>query len=66
MMEAIRKGASSWIVKIIVIVPLILAFAIWGIEDMLRGGSYGALATVGEREVNADQFRDNYNEQINQ
>ncbi|MEO1794917.1 MAG: peptidyl-prolyl cis-trans isomerase, partial [Pseudomonadota bacterium] len=33
---------------------------------MLRGGSYGALATVGEREVNADQFRDNYNEQINQ
>ena len=65
-MEAIRKGASSWIVKIVVLVPLILAFAIWGIEDMLRGGTYGAIATVGEREINADQFRENYNDQINQ
>ncbi|MEO1264675.1 MAG: SurA N-terminal domain-containing protein [Pseudomonadota bacterium] len=65
MMEAIRKGASSWIVKLLVIVPLILAFAVWGIEDMLRGGTYGALATVGDRKIEGEQFQNSYNEQIN-
>ncbi|MEM7777850.1 MAG: SurA N-terminal domain-containing protein [Pseudomonadota bacterium] len=60
MLEAIRKGASSWLVKVIVILPLILAFAIWGIEDMLRGYSQGAIATVGGHEITSEEFQDSY------
>jgi len=65
MMEAIRKGASSWIVKVLIIAPLILAFAVWGIEDMLRGPSQGAIAEVGDQEISQEAFQQSYNAQIN-
>ncbi|MEL6291296.1 MAG: SurA N-terminal domain-containing protein [Pseudomonadota bacterium] len=64
MMEAIRKGASSWIVKLLVIVPLVLAFAVWGIEDMLRGFSPSGVAKVGDREISQEEFQDSYNQQL--
>ncbi|MEO1695166.1 MAG: SurA N-terminal domain-containing protein, partial [Pseudomonadota bacterium] len=64
MMEAIRKGASSWIVKLLIIVPLVLAFAIWGIEDMIRGYSQSAVATVGDQEIQQEEFQENYNTQL--
>lgn len=60
MLESIRKGASSWIVKIIIIVPLILAFAVWGIEDMLRQFGRGDLAVVGERTISTNEFQESY------
>lgn len=65
MMEAIRNGAQSWIVKVLIIAPLVLAFAIWGIEDMLRGHSAGSVARVGDREIEAQRFQTNYNIQLN-
>lgn len=60
MLEAIRKGASSWIVKVLIIGPLILAFAVWGIEDMLRGAGPGTIAVVGDRELTPEEFQENY------
>jgi len=65
MMEAIRKGASSTIVKIVIIAPLVLAFAIWGIEDMIRGSTVGSLAKVGSEEITAEEFRNTYNVRLN-
>ncbi len=64
MLEAIRKGASSWIVKVLVIAPLIVAFAIWGIEDMLRTTSATTIAKVGDREIGVEEFQSTYNNQI--
>jgi peptidyl-prolyl cis-trans isomerase D len=64
MMEIIRNGAKSWIVKVLIIAPLVLAFAIWGIEDMLRGFSAGSIAKVGDREIEAQRFQTNYNLQL--
>lgn len=60
MLESIRKAASSWVVKLIIIVPLIIAFAVWGIEDMLRGGGRGAIATVADHQITPEEFQDNY------
>ncbi|MEM1306348.1 MAG: SurA N-terminal domain-containing protein, partial [Pseudomonadota bacterium] len=64
MREASRTGASSWIVKLLIIVPLVLAFAIWGIEDMIRGYSQSAVATVGDHEIQQEEFQENYNTQL--
>ncbi len=60
MLEKIRKSASSRIVQVLIILPLIVAFAIWGIEDMLRGFGRGDLAVVGNRTISTEEFQENY------
>ncbi|MEO1711696.1 MAG: SurA N-terminal domain-containing protein, partial [Pseudomonadota bacterium] len=50
--------------KLLVIVPLVLAFAVWGIEDMLRGFSPSGVAKVGDREISQEEFQDSYNQQL--
>jgi peptidyl-prolyl cis-trans isomerase D len=45
---------------------LIIAFGIWGIADVFRGGGRQTVATVGNVEISADQFRQAYNDQLQQ
>ncbi len=53
MLEAIRKRSASILVKILFAL-LILSFAAWGIDDMIRGvGRGGSVATVGGRAIAA-------------
>ena len=45
---------------------LIIAFGIWGIADVFRGSGRQTVATVGDVEISADQFRQAYNDQLQQ
>lgn len=45
---------------------LIIAFGIWGIGDVFRGGGRSTVATVGGIEISGDQFRQAYTEQLQQ
>jgi peptidyl-prolyl cis-trans isomerase D len=45
---------------------LIISFGIWGIADVFRGGGRFTVATVGNTEISADQFRQAYNDQLQQ
>lgn len=45
---------------------LIIAFGIWGIADVFRGSGRQTVATVGNVEISADQFRQAYNDQLQQ
>jgi peptidyl-prolyl cis-trans isomerase D len=45
---------------------LIIAFGIWGIADVFRGSGRQTVATVGSVEISADQFRQAYNDQLQQ
>ena len=45
---------------------LIVAFGIWGIADIFRGFGQSTLATVGSTEISIEQFRQIYNDRLQQ
>jgi peptidyl-prolyl cis-trans isomerase D len=64
-----RKASASWFGKVImatVVGFLILAFGVWGIGDIFRGFGVSTVAKVGRTEMSVDQFRNRYNEQLQQ
>ena len=66
MLQAIRGGIGSWIVKIL-FAFLILSFAVWGIGDMFRDAPPSqVVATVGEREIGIREIEDLYRDRISQ
>jgi peptidyl-prolyl cis-trans isomerase D len=64
-----RKASSGLVGKTImatVVGFLILAFGVWGIGDIFRGFGVSTVAKVGRTEITIDQFRNRYNEQLQQ
>lgn len=55
MMETMRNAAKGWVAKVLIGL-LAVSFGVWGIADVFRGSSTGALATVGEQEIAPEQF----------
>jgi peptidyl-prolyl cis-trans isomerase D len=69
MLRGLRKASASLFGKIImgtVVGFLVLAFGIWGIGDIFRGFGFSTVAKVGHSELSIDQFRNRYNEQLQQ
>ncbi len=64
MLTSLRKGAASWLAKILFAL-LILSFAAWGVGDYLSPEVQDAVATVGESEIGAEEFRREYARQFN-
>ncbi len=65
MLEALRKGAGSWIAKIFIGL-LVLSFAVWGINDIFTGQSSTSLATVGDQKVTEYQFQEVFQRELRQ
>ena len=64
-----RKASSNWLGKIVmatVMGVLIVSFGIWGIADIFRGFGQSTLAKVGRTEISTDQFRQIFNERLQQ
>lgn len=69
MLRGLRKASSNWLGKVImaaVVGFLIISFGIWGIGDIFRGVRISSVAKVGGSELSIDQFRQRYNEQLQQ
>jgi peptidyl-prolyl cis-trans isomerase D len=66
MLDAMRRGATGWIAKILLLIPLVIAFAIWGIGDMIRQVGTSSVANVGKTEISTDEFQRAYNTEIAQ
>jgi peptidyl-prolyl cis-trans isomerase D len=67
MLRGLRNASSSPLGKAImgaVVGFLILAFGIWGIADVFRGGGRATVATVGNTEISAEQFRQAYTDEL--
>ena len=65
MLEVLRKNAGGTIAKVLMGL-LILSFAIWGIGDIFRGFGERDLAVVGDEKINAEEFRQLYQERLQQ
>lgn len=63
MMEALRRGAASWVAKILLSL-LVVSFAIWGVADVFTGYGQRSLARVGKTEISADEFQNAYQNEI--
>ncbi|WP_172628223.1 peptidylprolyl isomerase [Bradyrhizobium ivorense] len=69
MLRGMRKASSNWLGKTIMAVVmgvLIISFGIWGIADIFRGFGQSSLAKIGRTEISADQFRQIYNDRLQQ
>jgi peptidyl-prolyl cis-trans isomerase D len=69
MLRGLRKASSGFIGKVImasVVGFLVISFVIWGIGDIFRGGGRQTVATVGSTEISGDQFRQTFNDRLQQ
>lgn len=63
MLDSMRRGAQSWIAKVLFLV-LVASFVLWGIpNDFLRSANT-TIATVGKTEISVDRFRRAFDNQI--
>jgi len=69
MLRGMRKASASWLGKGImaaVVGFLVLAFAVWGIGDIFRGYGRSTFAKIGNTEITIEQFRQLYNDRLQQ
>ncbi len=69
MLRGLRTASSNWLGKVVMAVVvgfLVVSFAIWGIGDIFRGFGRSTLAVVGRTEVTIEQFRQLYNDRLQQ
>ncbi|MFZ0527225.1 MAG: SurA N-terminal domain-containing protein [Xanthobacteraceae bacterium] len=69
MLRGIRKVSENWLgrtVMAVVMTTLAGSFAIWGINDIFHGFGQGTLASIGKTEISTDQFRQTYNDRLQQ
>jgi peptidyl-prolyl cis-trans isomerase D len=69
MLRGLRKASSNWLGKTVmalVVGLLVVAFGIWGIGDIFRGFGLSTVAKVGGTEITVDQFRNIYNDRLQQ
>jgi peptidyl-prolyl cis-trans isomerase D len=65
MLNAIRKQAGSWVVKILLLL-LVASFAVWGIGDVFYGGGQDpVVASVGDSDIHASEVVDEFNRSLN-
>lgn len=69
MLRGLHKASSTWLGKAVMAAImgfLVISFAIWGIGDIFRGFGRNAVATIGDAEISIEQFRQFYNDRLQQ
>src|SRR5215813_5281549 len=69
MLRGLHKASSTWLGKAVmaaVMGVIAVSFAIWGIGDIFRGFGRNAVATIGGAEISIEQFRQFYNDRLQQ
>ncbi len=64
MLETMRKGAQTWVAKLLLIL-LIISFGIWGASSALFSGNSDVVVQVGDKTVSSNEYRLAYQRQIN-
>ncbi len=64
MLNSLRKNASGWIAKVFIGL-LVISFAVWGVADVFHGGAESTVANIGDSEISAEQFQNEYRQEVN-
>src|ERR1043166_4415396 len=60
MLQQMRKYTSSWVAAVILGVPLVISFVVWGIADIFRGSTDTSVATVGGNKIPMEIYQREY------
>ena len=63
MLDSLRRGAVNWFAKGLLGL-LVIAFAVWGIGDVIRNVGRGTLATIGSSQITVDEYRQAYQDEM--
>lgn len=69
MLRGLRKASGNWVGKSILaatVTVLIISFGIWGVGDMFRISARAPVASIGSIDITADQFRQTFNDRLQQ
>jgi peptidyl-prolyl cis-trans isomerase D len=63
MLDSLRRGAVNWFAKGLLAL-LVVAFAVWGIGDVIRNVGRGTLATIGGSQITVEEYRQAYQDEM--
>ena len=63
MLDSLRRGALNWFATGLLGL-LVIAFAVWGIGDVIRNVGRGTLATIGGSQITVDEYRQAYQDEM--
>lgn len=63
MLDTLRRGAKSWVAKLLLIL-LVASFGVWGISGSILNAGNDAVITVGDTVVTPNEFRLAYDRQV--
>lgn len=63
MLDLLRKGAGTWVAKLLLVL-LVLSFAVWGISGSMMNTSGGAVVSTGDTTVSVNEYRLAYDRQV--
>jgi peptidyl-prolyl cis-trans isomerase D len=63
MLDSLRRGALNWFAKGLLGL-LVIAFAVWGIGDVVRNVGRDTLATIGSSQITVDDYRQAYQDEM--
>lgn len=69
MLRGLQKASQNWLGKAVmaaVMGLIVISFAIWGIGDIFRGFGMSTVAKVGRTDIGVEQFRNYYNDSLQQ
>ncbi len=69
MLRGIQNATKNWLGRLVtgMLLGLIaIIFAIWGIGDIFQGFGRSTLAKIGSTEISVEQFRQQYNDRLQQ
>lgn len=69
MLRGMHKASSTWLGRAILAAVfglIAVSFAIWGIGDIFRGFGRSTAAKIGGTEISVEQFRQSYNDRLQQ
>lgn len=64
MLQSLRKAADTWAAKLLLII-MVFAFGIWGVQASIFASSSNAVVTVGDQKVSDVEFRIAFNNVVN-
>lgn len=69
MLRGLRQASTNWLGRILMGIVLALiagVFVLWGIGDVFRGFGRSTVAKIGSTEITVEQFRQLYNDRLQQ
>jgi peptidyl-prolyl cis-trans isomerase D len=64
MLQSLRRAADTWAAKLLLIV-MVFAFGIWGVQASMFASTASAVVTVGNQKVSDTEFRIAFNNVVN-